>query len=99
MHAMCLSMLMERTCARMIFTDPPYNVRVNGHVCGLGKIRHDELAMASGEISEAEFAPLLSDVMVQLVDASADGSIHFILCMDWRHLKEMLLASEGYIPS
>jgi len=86
--------LMDGAHAQMIFTDPPYNVPVNGHICGLGKIRHDEFAMASGEMSQAEFTTFLREVMTQLADASADGSIHF-LCMDWRHMKEMLDASEG----
>lgn len=86
--------LMDGKRAQMIFTDPPYNVPVNGHICGLGKVRHDEFAMASGEMSQAEFTRFLREVMVQLADASAEGSIHF-LCMDWRHMKEMLDASEG----
>ncbi len=35
--------------AEMVFTDPPYNVVIDGNVNGLGKIRHREFAMASGE--------------------------------------------------
>ena len=45
----------------MVFTDPPYNVRIDGHVCGLGKVKHREFAMASGEMSEAEFTRLFED--------------------------------------
>jgi hypothetical protein len=26
--------LMAGSSARMVFTDPPYNVQINGHVCG-----------------------------------------------------------------
>lgn len=76
----------------MIFTDPPYNVRIDGHVCGLGKVKHAEFAMASGEMSEEEFTAFLRDVMVRLADASGEGSIHF-LCMDWRHMREMMDAA------
>lgn len=39
--------------AQMVITDSPYNVPVNDHVCGLGKVKHGEFAMASGEMSEA----------------------------------------------
>lgn len=85
--------LMQGEAAQMVFTDPPYNVPVNGHVCGLGSVRHAEFAMASGEMSEEEFTAFLRDVMTELVAASSDGSIHFI-CMDWRHMREMLDASE-----
>ena len=79
--------------AQMVITDPPYNVPVNGHVCGLGKIRHAEFAMASGEMTEAEFETFLKEVLGNLASYSADGSIHFV-CMDWRHMRELLGA--GY---
>ena len=75
----------------MVFTDPPYNVRIDGHVSGLGRIRHREFAMASGEMSEDEFTSFLKSVFLHLVSYSVDGSIHFV-CMDWRHLCETLQA-------
>ena len=77
--------------AQMVFTDPPYNVPIDGHVCGLGKIKHAEFAMASGEMSEAEFTAFLKTVFGHLVAHSIDGAIHFI-CIDWRHLYELLTA-------
>lgn len=84
--------LMAGDKAQMIFTDPPYNVPVNGHICGLGKVKHDEFVMASGEMTEAEFVDFLTRVMGNLASSSVDGSIHF-LCMDWRHNLEILLAA------
>ena len=47
---------MEGDLARMIFSDPPYNVKIDGHVGGSGKVKHREFAMASGEMTVAEFA-------------------------------------------
>lgn len=79
--------------AQMVFTDPPYNVPIAGHVSGLGAIKHREFVMASGEMSEAEFTAFLRSVFANLAAASAEGAIHFI-CMDWRHLREVLTA--GY---
>ena len=35
--------------AQMVFTDPPYNVEIAGNVSGLGRVKHREFAMASGE--------------------------------------------------
>lgn len=78
--------------AQMVFTDPPYNVKVNGNVCESGK--HKEFAMASGEMTEAEFIGFLNKSMTNLVNHTTDGSIHFI-CMDWKHAKEMLIAADG----
>ena len=42
--------LLDGAEAQMVFTDPPWNVRIHGNVCGLGKVKHREFAMASGEI-------------------------------------------------
>lgn len=78
--------------ANMVFADPPYNVKVNGHVCESGK--HKEFAMASGEMNSAEFTGFLNAAMTNLVNHTIDGSVHF-LCMDWKHSKEMLYAADG----
>lgn len=79
--------------AQMVFTDPPYNVRIAGNVSGLGKARHREFAMASGEMTKREFTNFLRRALAHLVDFSIDGSIHFI-CMDWRHIRELTDAAE-----
>lgn len=77
--------------AQMVFTDPPYNVPIDGHVCGLGGVKHAEFAMASGEMSEAQFEQFLTTVLGNLAMFSADGSIHYV-CMDWRHMREVQAA-------
>jgi DNA modification methylase len=86
--------LMGGELAELVFTDPPYNVPVQGHVSGLGKVKHAEFAMASGEMSAAEFTRFLGQVFDRLVANSADGSLHYV-CMDWRHAAEVLAAKEG----
>ena len=86
-----VDLLMEGERARMVFSDPPYNVKIDGNVGGLGKIKHREFAMASGEMSEAEFTCFLRRAFTNLAAHSVDGAIHFI-CMDWRHMGEMLEA-------
>jgi DNA modification methylase len=78
--------------AQMVFTDPPYNVPIDGHVSGLGKKKHREFAMASGEMSRLEFITFLRSTFEHLVTFSANGSIHFI-CMDWRHIYEVVEAA------
>lgn len=85
--------LMDGEAATMVFTDPPYNVPIDGHVGGSGKTKHREFAMASGEMSTAEFTAFLRTAFSNLADASVDGSIHFV-CMDWRHMAEMLAAGD-----
>lgn len=81
--------------AQMVFTDPPYNVPIAGHVSGKGKAKHREFAMASGEMTEAQFTKFLKTTFERLEAFSANGSIHFI-CMDWRHMQEVLDAATPY---
>lgn len=88
-----ISALMNGETAGMAFTDPPYNVPINGHVGGSGAIQHREFAMASGEMSQDEFTSFLHRAFANLATCSADGSIHFV-CMDWRHVSEVLAASK-----
>lgn len=80
--------------ASMIFSDPPYNVPINGHVSGLGKPKHAEFAMASGEMSNAEFATFLLKAFSNQASFSLAGSIHF-QCIDWRHVEEMQTAGRN----
>lgn len=77
--------------ANMVFTDPPYNVAINGHVSGLGKAKHAEFQMASGEMSESEFTSFLGVAHKMMAQHTVDGGIIFS-CMDWRHLRELLYA-------
>lgn len=78
----------------LIFTDPPYNVPIDGHVCGLGKIQHREFAMASGEMSPQAFTQFLKDALEPAARRCRDGAIAFV-CMDWRHMRELLDAGEA----
>ena len=75
----------------MSFIDPPYNLKIEGHVSGFGKIHHREFAMAHGEMSDDEFINFLTNVFTLLVRNSTAGSIHFV-CSDWRHVLQMLMA-------
>jgi len=83
--------LMGDDMAQLVFTDPPYNAPIQGHVSGLGRHRHREFLMASGEMSEAEFTRFLAQSLGNLAAHSQVGAIHFI-CMDWRHLFPRLSA-------
>lgn len=76
-----LDRLLAGAVPRMVFTDPPYNVPVVGHVTR--GPRHGEFAMASGEMSETEFGEFLADSLGQAIRVSTPGSVHQI-CIDWR---------------
>jgi DNA modification methylase len=77
--------------ASLVITDPPYNVPVQGHVSGLGKTKHREFAMASGEMTTKEFTLFLDAVFENMSACSRNGSVHFVF-MDWRHIAEIMEA-------
>jgi DNA modification methylase len=79
--------------AEMVFTDPPYNQRVDD-ISGLGAVKHAEFAMASGEMCSQEFEAFLSNTLSLAAEISTNGSLHFVF-MDWRHLKELIKASSA----
>ncbi len=89
-----MATLMGNERADMVFTDPPYNVAIDGNVCGLGEVKHREFAMASGEMSRSEFTRFLTDSLGTMVSVMRDGAIAFV-CMDWRHMGEMIEAGEA----
>ena len=80
--------------AGMVFSDPPYGVKIDGHVSGLGATKHREFAMMSGEQTAAELTAFLRAVFRQCARFSRPASIHF-QCMDWRHAREILDAADG----
>lgn len=88
-----MARLAEQRSVSAVFTDPPYNVQIDSFVSGLGKTRHREFAMASGEMAREEFIAFLCDFIATAKPNLAAGAILYI-CMDWRHLLELLVAVE-----
>jgi DNA modification methylase len=91
-HSETYKRLLQGELAEMIVTDPPYNIRIDRHAMGRGKVRHREFAMASGEMSAVAFKAFLNRFIRCAISSSRDGAIHYIF-MDWRHLHELLGAA------
>jgi len=77
--------------AAMVFTDPPYNVKIDGNITGKGKVHHRDFAMGAGEMSEPEFIAFLTKACGLMAEFSNDGSVHYV-CMDWGHLYALITA-------
>ena len=77
-----------------VFTDPPYNVPIAGHVSGLGAKSHREFPMASGEMASGEFTGFLATALGLAQTHSQPGAVMFC-CMDWRHMGELLAAGQA----
>jgi DNA methylase/ParB-like nuclease domain len=80
--------------ATLLFTDPPYNVKIDGHVSGLGRNKHREVAHASGEMDEDAFTAFLTQSLKAAASQLIDGAIAYV-CMDWRHMRELLNADHA----
>ena len=78
----------------LLFGDLPYNLKIDGFVSGSGRHHHREFAYASGEMSVSEFIAFLRAIFRNCVRFAQPGSIHYH-CMDYRHIREILDASEG----
>ncbi len=87
-------LLLDDEQADLVFTDPPYNVPIDGHVCGLGRVRHREFAMGVGEMSTDAFTGFLRQTLGHAAAHARDGAIAFV-CMDWRHVGELLAAGQA----
>ena len=81
--------LMQGELAQIVITDPPYNCPIDKHACGLGKVKHKEFEMASGEMTDAEFSDFIFKFMQNLVNFSVDGSLHYLF-IDWVGLNKIL---------
>jgi DNA modification methylase len=87
-----IARLMGHRRADMAFLDPPYNVRIGG-VVGRGRTKHSEFAMASGEMSPADYVEFLGISLNAAASVSREGALHYV-CTDWRHIAELLAAAK-----
>jgi DNA modification methylase len=86
--------VMAGAAADAVFTDSPYNVKIDGHVSGLGEIKHREFPMASGEMKPDQFRSFLRASVEQMARVMKPGSVAFT-CMDWRHADDLTTVAKA----
>jgi len=79
--------LTDGKLADLVITDVPYNVAIRGNVSGSG--RHQEFAMASGEMTIERFMEFHQQTLGNARDASRDGSLHYVF-IDWRSVADLI---------
>ena len=84
-----LRLLMARDVARIVLTDEPFNVAVVGHIT---KGAHREFAMASGEMSDAEFSRFNADWIGAALPHLVEGGV-LATFIDWRGLGSVTAAA------
>jgi DNA modification methylase len=80
--------------AAVCFTDPPYNVKIDGHASGNGQTAHREFAMGTGEMTQPEFIEFLRRSFALICAYCRDGALIYS-CMDWRHMSEIVAAGRA----
>lgn len=85
--------LLNGDVADTVFTDPPYNCPIPGHVSGLGKVVHENFAMACGEMSDGKFMGFLGDTLTLVAQSCRDGAIAYVF-MDWRNVGLLMEAGK-----
>jgi hypothetical protein len=84
----------DGSLAQLAICDPPYNVKGEGHISGLGKVVHADFLMASGEMTDTEFTTFLTDFLQATSNSLVAGAVLFVF-MDWRHQCELLNAARS----
>lgn len=93
LHEATYRNLMGKNRAAVAFCDPPYNMKIDGCASGNGGIQHREFAMASGEMSEAEFFAFLTKVVDLVARFSTADAVGYF-CMDWRQIDNLIRAGK-----
>ena len=88
-----LGALLNGQVADAVFTDPPYNVKINGNVRN-ASAGFAEFAEASGDLIRAEFVTFLFETLGHAASRLKPGGVLFA-CIDWRHVSEMTEALEA----
>ncbi len=76
--------------ARMVLTDPPYNVRAR-HIGRTAADVHGDFVAGAGEMDDAGFVDFLALMFGHVRQVSLDGALAYVF-MDWRHAWHVLEA-------
>ena len=85
---------MQGESAQIVVTDPPYNCKIKGFVCNTN---HKEFAMATGEMSNEQFAEFLNKSMKNLEKFSAPECLAYYF-IDWRRINTLLTEDKKVYP-
>jgi DNA modification methylase len=88
----CHDRLLRRVDVRLVSTDPPFNIAIDGFASGNGTVKHANFVMGSGEMSSKEFEDFLYKAIAKSIAHLDDGCCVYVF-MDWRHDRELQAAA------
>ncbi len=80
--------------ARLMLSDVPFNLKIEGFASGLGRKAHADFAMATGEMTYYQYVGFLRRSITACMGNLVDGAM-VLLFIDWRHAAEMLDAGRA----
>ncbi len=83
--------VLDGELAKVIFTDLPFNIPIDGFVSGLGKIKHGDFKQGVGEMSAQEFQDFCDKAHSLGTMNLEDGGV-FFSCIDWRSVDVIMKA-------
>lgn len=79
---------------RLILSDVPFNLKIAGFASGLGRKKHSDFAMATGEMTYYQYVGFLRRSISACIEQLVDGAM-VLMFIDWRHVGEMLEAGRA----
>jgi DNA modification methylase len=89
-----LSRILGGRKVRILLSDPPWNLKIEGVVSGNGRVKHDDFVMAAGEMSKATFITFLTEFIQTAKAHLVEGALAYIF-MDWRNLDALTAAANA----
>ena len=83
LEAAAYGVVMGQDRARIMLSDPPYNVRAR-HIGRIASERHGDFACGAGELDDAGFVDFLGSIFENARQTMIDGALAYIF-MDWGH--------------
>jgi DNA modification methylase len=93
-HLQFMQSMLAGQRAAVCFTDPPYNLKVDGFISGKGRHRHREFVQGAGEMSDDEYFALLQNALGVMKTCCLPRALIYA-CIDWRHVMQMLVAGRA----
>lgn len=77
---------------RVLLSDPPWNLKIEGVVSGNGRKKHTDFVMAAGEMTKPAFTAFLFDFLEASKPHLVDGALLYVY-MDWRNYDALIAAA------
>lgn len=87
-----IARMLDGRQVRVLLSDPPWNLKIEGVVSGNGRKKHSDFVMAAGEMTKPAFTAFLTD-FIQVAKPHLLGGALLYIYMDWRNYDALVAAA------